>query len=189
MNRGSGTMSSDTRSPWETAIENLTGPWDLVVISAGVAAAAVAAALGPWSLEELLPVGAFGGMAILKGVQALQARRALRRRVKPIAAELSILDTLAIDRVDVLAREFDLWEKHATTNAEFSNQLDRLVIQVRSLWENEYNKMKEGEENLLDKMNEEIKVEKKENLKAAQVARRKRLQAKFCNPDSKSGGI
>lgn len=128
-------MSSDTRSPWETAIDNLTGPWDLAVISAGVAAAAVAAALGPWSVEDLLPVGAFGGMAILKGVQALQARRALRRRAEGIGAEHSGIESLPGDRAQFLDKELSLWEKHITTNAEFSQVLDQLVTDIRdSLW-------------------------------------------------------
>lgn len=129
-------MSSDTRSPWETAIENLTGPWDLVVISAGVAVAAVAAALGPWSVEDLLPVGAFGGMAILKGVQAIQVRRGLRGRAKGIAAEHSGLESLAEDQAKFLKRELRLWEDEITTNAEFSLVLDLLVTNIRNtLWE------------------------------------------------------
>ncbi len=182
-------MSSDTRSPWETAIENLTGPWDLVVISAGVAAAAVAAALGPWSLEELLPVGAFGGMAILKGVQALQARRALRQRVKGIAAELLRLRHLGEDRVDFLTRELYLWEEHVITNAEFSGLLDQLTKRVRSLWEKEYDKLHDEKENLLSQIDREIKEKKIRMQDKRQAANRAKLVARFSNPRSTGRGI
>lgn len=185
MKRGTGTMSSDRRSPWDTVIENLTGPWDLVVISAGVAAAAVAAALGPWSQEEVLPVGAFGGMAILKGVQALLARRGLRRRVKGIEDELFRLRHLAEDRVDFLARELGLWMKHVTTNAEFSQLLDELVKHARSLWENEYDKRKNGKENLLSKIESESKAEKARELADRQAAFRRSMLERFISRDNK----